>query len=285
MAAAKVLFVDDEEEMVRVMEHRLAKRDFDVTTALSGDEALQRLDSSSPDVVILDVFMPGLSGIDTLKQIKSKKPLTEVIMLSGNATMDLAVEGMQNGAFDFLIKPVNIGELVEKINRAHARRMEHEERIRKADLHKEHPSEPGSRGQPASPDGSIADLPKDRGRLLVLGGESDFSRELMDYALNMSRRMSYSIVALNAAGFDRESFKLFPAARERVLKDFQEVSDRNGLVFQKMAEKMGVPFAHLVKFCDQDDAIAETVEALGGVDYVVSEAEDVEGQILAYCPM
>lgn len=130
----RVLLVDDEKEFVEALSQRLEVRDFDVKIARSGDEALIRIRESEFDVVILDVLMPGKDGIQTLREIKQIKPLTEVIMLTGHATMQTAIEGMKLGAYDYLMKPTEIKDLVEKITNAHKQKAEHEERIRQAEI-------------------------------------------------------------------------------------------------------------------------------------------------------
>ena len=96
----KVLLVDDEREFVDVPAQRLETRSFAVSTALSGKEAPERITEGEVDVVILDVVMPGMNGIETLREIKYIKPLIEVIMLTGHATVETAIEGMKFGACD-----------------------------------------------------------------------------------------------------------------------------------------------------------------------------------------
>lgn len=128
----RVLLVDDEEEFVQTLSERLALRDYDITTSLSGDDALEKIKHYNYDVVILDVAMPGIDGIDALREIKKMKPLIEVIMLTGQGTVEAAIEGMKLGAFDFLMKPCNTEDLDTKIKKAQARKAEHEERIRAA---------------------------------------------------------------------------------------------------------------------------------------------------------
>jgi DNA-binding NtrC family response regulator len=130
----RVLLVDDEEEFVETLAQRLEVREFDVTTALNGADALERLEDKEIDLVILDLQMPGEDGISVLRKIKELKPLVEVIMLTGHATVETAIEGMKLGAFDFLIKPTETEELVEKINRAFGRKSEQDERIREAEV-------------------------------------------------------------------------------------------------------------------------------------------------------
>ena len=104
-----------------------------VRPAYSGQEALQALDEAESDVVILDIKMPGMDGIETLKTIKARYPLVEVILLTGHGAVDTAVEGLKSGAFDYLLKPANFEELVLKMKAARKRKAEQEERIRKAE--------------------------------------------------------------------------------------------------------------------------------------------------------
>jgi DNA-binding NtrC family response regulator len=134
MNRARVLLVDDEVEFVETLGERLEARDFFVITAGDGTAALAAIAEHNFDVVVLDVMMPGLSGIETLRKIKEQEPLVEVIMLTGHATVDTAIEGMKLGAFDFLIKPTETPQLVEKIERACRRKREQEERIREAEI-------------------------------------------------------------------------------------------------------------------------------------------------------
>jgi len=128
----RVLIVDDEEEFVQALSERLTIRDYDVSSSLNGQDAVRKVKDYNFDVVILDVLMPGMNGIDVLREIKRIKPLTEVLMLTGNATVDSAIEGLKLGALDYLMKPCKTDDLVSKINKAHEKKAEHEERIREA---------------------------------------------------------------------------------------------------------------------------------------------------------
>ncbi len=114
----KILLVDDEKEFVDTLLERLEIRALDVSVAYSGEAALKLMKNHSFDVVILDVLMPGMDGIETLKQMKELFPLTQIIMLTGNATVDNAISGMKSGAYDFLLKPVETRTFVKKINAA-----------------------------------------------------------------------------------------------------------------------------------------------------------------------
>lgn len=130
----RVLLVDDEKDFVEALAQRLEARNLSITTALSGDEALSKLRDEDVDVVILDMLMPGMDGTETLRRIKEIKPLVEVILLTGHATVDSAVFGMKLGAFYYLMKPTDITKLLEQIANAYKRKSEHEERIRQAEI-------------------------------------------------------------------------------------------------------------------------------------------------------
>jgi len=129
-----VLIVDDEKEFTDTITKRLEMRNFTITSVYSGEAAIDVAKKIDFDVIILDVQMPGITGIDVLKKIKIKNPLTNVIMLTGEATVDNAITGMKLGAFDFLIKPVDTELLTQKIHQAHNLKHEQKERIRKAEI-------------------------------------------------------------------------------------------------------------------------------------------------------
>ena len=126
----RILLVDDEVEYLQTVTKRLLRRKLDVSAAHSGEEALRHLAGSAADVVVLDVKMPGLGGIETLRRIKSDHPLVEVIMLTGHASVDAAIEGMELGAFDYLMKPVEFDELLYKIQDAHKKKSIQEAKIK-----------------------------------------------------------------------------------------------------------------------------------------------------------
>jgi len=129
--AISVLLVDDEETFVQTLAKRLTLRRFDVFTATRADQAFAALSENPIDVVLLDVRMPDLDGIAATKTIKASDPLVEVILLTGHANMEASLEGMKMGAFDYLLKPVNIDELVYKIEDAHRKKELQEEKIRR----------------------------------------------------------------------------------------------------------------------------------------------------------
>lgn len=128
-----ILLVDDEKDFAEMMSFRLEEKGHRVKMAFNGQEALDILAKNQTDVVIMDIRMPGLDGIATLKEVKVRHPIVEVILLTGYGAVDTAVEGMKAGAFDYLIKPPNHEELLLKLEAAGKRKMEHEERIRMAE--------------------------------------------------------------------------------------------------------------------------------------------------------
>jgi len=125
----RVLLVDDERDYLEVITRRLGKRDLDVDGVSSGEEALQYLKARPIDVAVLDVKMPGMDGLMVLREIKKLNPLIEVIMLTGHARLEVALEGMRSGAFDYLMKPADIDELLYKIQDAYRAKTIREEKI------------------------------------------------------------------------------------------------------------------------------------------------------------
>ena len=134
-----VLLVDDETEFLDTLIKRLKKRRVRVDGANSGEEALSIIGDKSIDVVVLDVRMPGLDGIETLRKIKEMNPLVEVIMLTGHASLEVAVEGMELGAFDYLMKPVDIDELLYKLQDAYKKKTIQEAKIENMETMKDLP--------------------------------------------------------------------------------------------------------------------------------------------------
>jgi len=127
--AFKVLFVDDEIDFLETLLKRMKKREVSVSGVGSGEDALKFLDDKPADVVVLDVKMPGMDGIQTLRKIKNRYPLIEVIMLTGHASVEVGIEGMELGAFDYLMKPVDIDELLYKVQDAYKKKAIHEKKI------------------------------------------------------------------------------------------------------------------------------------------------------------
>ncbi len=133
----RVLLVDDETSFVETLAKRLTIRRFEVMTASSAAEALDTLDREQVDVAVVDVRMAGTNGIEATRAIRARHPSVEVILLTGHASIEASLEGLSIGAFDYLLKPVSIDELIFKI----------EDAYRKQELH----------GAPESPGGTTAD--------------------------------------------------------------------------------------------------------------------------------
>ena len=130
MSIANVLLVDDEVDFVETFSERLQMRDLEITKAFSGKEALKVLKKNKAvEVVVLDVKMPEMDGIETLAEIKKRFPLVEVIMLSAQSTVETALDGMKKGAFDYLMKPCDMDEIIAKVGEAAAKKRRHEEKI------------------------------------------------------------------------------------------------------------------------------------------------------------
>jgi len=122
MEEFSVLLVDDEEDFLRTIIKRLAKRGLKVQGASRGEQALAMLAEEPRDVVVLDVKMPGMDGLEVLRRIKADWPSTEVIMLTGHASIDAAMEGMNRGAFDYLMKPADLEDLLYKLEDAYRKK-------------------------------------------------------------------------------------------------------------------------------------------------------------------
>lgn len=126
----KVLLVDDEDIFREATARQLAIRGFDVLTAENGEAALPLVRSEHPEVVVLDQEMPGMHGSETFLEIKKIDPTVEVIVLTGNTSVDNAIKLMQEGSFDYLMKPINIDELLYKIEDAFTRKKLNEQKPR-----------------------------------------------------------------------------------------------------------------------------------------------------------
>jgi len=119
---ASVLFVDDETDFLDKILKRIRMRKIEAFAVNNGKDALEFLKETPVDVVVLDLKMPGMDGMKVLTEIKNNHPLIEVIMLTGHADVNFAMEGMQRGAFDYLTKPIEIEGLLHKIQDAHTKK-------------------------------------------------------------------------------------------------------------------------------------------------------------------
>ncbi len=129
MGTFSVLIVDDEIDFMETLVKRMRRRDVEASGVSSGAKALEHLSQNNADVVVLDVRMPGMDGIETLRAIKNNFPLVEVVLLTGHASLAVAREGLELGAFDYLMKPINIDELLYKLQDANEKKKIQEKKI------------------------------------------------------------------------------------------------------------------------------------------------------------
>jgi len=118
MGELRLLLVDDEVEFLEPMKARLERRGLACATATSGEEALRLLGSERFDCAVVDVKMPGMDGLELLRRIRRTWPETAVVLLTGHASVELGVQGMELGAFEYLMKPVDLDELLDTVRRA-----------------------------------------------------------------------------------------------------------------------------------------------------------------------
>jgi two-component system, OmpR family, response regulator len=126
MGTARVLLVDDEVAFANNIAKLISKRGYEVIAVYNGESAIRAIEENEFDVIVLDLKMPGLDGLATLKQIKKRQPNVEVIILTGHGSMDSGIDGIQLGAFDFIMKPVRFEDLHESIRQAFQRKMVHQ---------------------------------------------------------------------------------------------------------------------------------------------------------------
>ena len=137
MVKMRIMLVDDEERFLQTMQKMLINNGYDAMTATSGEDCLKQLEQKLVHVVILDVKMPGMGGVETLKKIKHLYPRVEVIMLTGHATAASAVEGLKSGATDYLTKPASVDEIIAKAEEAFRKHLALEDKIRLAEALKQ----------------------------------------------------------------------------------------------------------------------------------------------------
>jgi DNA-binding NtrC family response regulator len=120
---ANILIVDDEEQFLDVFSKRLQTRGMKVDKAVNGEDAVSKAKDKQFDAIVVDLVMPGMGGIETLKRLKSENPDIDIIVLTGHATVEKGVEAIKAGAVDFLEKPVDIDKLMERIGEAHSKKV------------------------------------------------------------------------------------------------------------------------------------------------------------------
>jgi len=133
MECFSTLVVDDETDFLETLVKRLQRRNIETVGVTSGEQALDTMAKMHFDAVVLDMKMPGgIDGIETLREIKRQHPLTEVILLTGHGSVEASIEGMKMGAFDYLLKPIKLEELLVKLGEAFMKKDAQEQKIRNA---------------------------------------------------------------------------------------------------------------------------------------------------------
>lgn len=128
MQQFSVLIVDDEADYVETLVKRLKDRGLDVEGVTNGKDALLAVERRDFDIVLLDVKMPGMDGIETLRHLKKRKPSTEVIMLTGHGSVESGIQGLQLGAYNYVMKPVPLDELLKQMQQAYERKLIEQDR-------------------------------------------------------------------------------------------------------------------------------------------------------------
>lgn len=194
-----ILIVDDELSILKSLSGILSDEGFEVITASNGYEALKIIDSESPDLVLLDIWMPGIDGLETLKEIKKSNPFIQVIMITGHGTIETAVKATKFGAFDFIEKPLSIDRVILAINNAlNFRRLEEENRyLRKKTIEKH--SLTGNSPQITELKKQIATVaPTDS--WIFLKGENGTGKELVARTIHqLSPRADQPLIDVNCA--------------------------------------------------------------------------------------
>ncbi|MGD8833933.1 MAG: sigma-54 dependent transcriptional regulator [Desulfobacteraceae bacterium] len=199
-----ILIVDDEPSIVQSLGGLLTDEGFEVTTAGNGYEALQKIETDVPDLILLDIWMPGIDGLETLQEIKKHHPHTQVVMITGHGSIETAVQATKLGAFDFIEKPLSIDKVIVAINNAlNFRRLEEENRyLRKKTIDKH--SITGSSEPVKTLMANIAMVaPTDS--WVLIKGENGTGKELVAQTIhNLSQRAAQSIIDVNCAAIPEE---------------------------------------------------------------------------------
>lgn len=201
---ASILIVDDEPSILQSLSGLLTDEGFEVTTATNGYEGLQLIERETPDLVLLDIWMPGIDGLETLKEIKKTSPHVQVIMVTGHGTIETAVQATKLGAFDFIEKPLSIDKVIVAINNAlNFRRLEEENRyLRKKTIEKH--AITGNSTLVMALKKTIAQVAASESWVLIKG-ENGTGKELVARTIHhMSPRASQPLIDINCAVIQEE---------------------------------------------------------------------------------
>jgi len=199
-----ILIVDDEPSILQSLSGLLSDEGFEVMTASNGYEALKIIDAESPDLVLLDIWMPGIDGIETLKEIKKENPFIQVIIITGHGTIETAVKATKLGAFDFIEKPLSIDKVIVTINNAlNFRRLEEENKyLRKKTIEKHSISGNSPRVRELKKQVAIV-APTDS--WILIKGENGTGKELVARTIHqLSTRADQPMVDVSCAAIPEE---------------------------------------------------------------------------------
>jgi two-component system, NtrC family, nitrogen regulation response regulator NtrX len=199
-----ILIVDDEPSIVKSFSGLLTDEGFEVTTAGNGYEALQQIESNPPDLVLLDIWMPGIDGLETLKEIKKTNPHVHVIMVTGHGTIETAVQATKLGAYDFIEKPLNIDKVIVAINNAlNFRRLEEENRYLRKKTIEKHAITGNSQPVKTLKEHIAAVAPTDS--WVLIKGENGTGKELVARTIhNFSQRAIKPLIDVSCAAIPEE---------------------------------------------------------------------------------
>ncbi len=199
-----ILIVDDEPSILKSLVGILSDEGFEVSTALNGYEALKIIDAESPDLVLLDIWMPGMDGIETLKQIKKDNPFIQVIIITGHGTIETAVQATKIGAFDLIEKPLSIDKIILGINNAlNFRRLEEENKYLRKKTIEKHSITGNSRPVIELKKQIATAAPSDT--WILITGENGSGKELVARNIHqLSTRVEHPLIDVSCAAIPEE---------------------------------------------------------------------------------
>jgi len=288
----KILVVDDEEPVRRLLKNELTRKGFNVETAPDGRKALEALKTNPFDVVLLDIVMPDVNGIDVMRKMEAGPKKPQVIVLTGQATVDTAVRAMKAGAYDYLSKPYKTDELVLLINRAFAHaNLERENRL----LHQEITRTRGQaemvgRSRQFSEMLSLIKKSAPTDATVLILGESGTGKELVANIIwRQSKRLKKPIIALNCASISEHLLEseLFGHEKGAFTSAFQmknglvEVADGGTLFLDEIGDMPQSLQAKLLRFLDSGEfrRVGGNRNLKVNVRLIAATNKDIEGQI------
>ena len=260
----RVLVVDDEEPLRRLLKKELARKGFSVEAAPDGNAALEILKKSTFDVLLLDIMMPGIDGISLMKKLQTDPAAPAIIVLTGRATVETAVEAMKHGAYDYLTKPYKLEELTIIINRAYEYgRLSIKSRLLQQELiRKETPAEFITASRPMKDILSLVKKIAPTDSAVFIQGESGTGKELVANTIwQHSKRSNFPLIALNCAALSENLIEseIFGHEKGAFTNAYQtkhgivEVADKGTLFLDEIGEMPPGPQAKLLRFLDSGE--------------------------------